>query len=109
MLNLSRVACYFQKHEPLPWSPYFDECLQILAEDGDTSSDPLLVNFVRLQLIVEQATRVQWHEGLFDSTGRVNSPSQAYFKALQVQLQDIKQALSPDLVANGKLKKPTLW
>lgn len=101
-LTSNSVSCYFQKLEPLPWTPYNDECLRILAESREHSGDLLLVQFVRLQLIVEKAAQAPRHDGLSDASSFISTPSQLYLKALQIELQNFKQALPLELSDNSK-------
>lgn len=99
----STMASSFQRLEPLRWTPYFDECLRMLAETRENSADKLLVQFVRLQLIVEKVAQAPWHDGPFDAFSSIETPSQFYMKALQSQLQDAKHAIPADLVDHNVL------
>lgn len=97
-----RVSTYFQRIDPLRWTPYLDDCLHVLADEKEYPTDILLVQFVRLQLIVEKVGQAPWHDGLGDNCYSARAPSQFYMKAVQAQLQDFKKSIPPELVQNGR-------
>ncbi len=73
----------------------------MLAENKEYPTDTLLVQLVKLQLIVERVDQGPWHEEHNDSTGSIRAPPTFYLKALQMELQDFKVKVPPDLQTNG--------
>ncbi|KAK9243068.1 hypothetical protein V1506DRAFT_494407 [Lipomyces tetrasporus] len=56
-LVTSIISSFLQKIDALHWTPYLDECLQMLDETKECLNDESLVQQVRLQLIAEKAAR----------------------------------------------------
>lgn len=102
-LNYLRISSYLQRIDALRWTPYLDECLQMLAEKQEYPADTFLVHQVKLQLIVEKVSQAPWHDGLVDSIDSMKVPPAFYLKALRAQLRDFKQNIPPELQQNGKL------
>lgn len=100
-LTWGRVASYFQRLESLRWTPYLEECLQVLTETMEYSSDALLVQLVRSQLIVERVGQAPWHDANLDATSSAKAPTQFYLKALLAQLQELKHRMPPQLLHNS--------
>ncbi len=73
----------------------------MLAENKEYSTDTLLVQLVKLQLIIERVDQGPWHEEQNDPTGSIRAPTTFYVKALQMELQDFKAKVPPDLQTNG--------
>ncbi|KAL3426836.1 zn 2cys6 transcription factor [Phlyctema vagabunda] len=94
----SVVANYFQRIDHMRWTPYLDECLNILEATEEFSTDKLLVSLVRMQLITNKASPTIWYEIFSDSGAQL--PPALYFKALQAQLNDLERSLPPDLKSN---------
>ena len=84
-----------------------DECLQTLIELQECPTDEILVQQVRLQLIVEKAAHVPWHERDIENIKPMTAPPAFYLKALQGQLQEVKSKLSPEAQQSGKLSFTT--
>ena len=88
----------------MKWTPYFDECLKLLAENGTESpADVLLVHIVRLQLVVEKIPQGSWHDGQVDIAGCFQAPVVFYVKALQTQISDVRRNIPAELQQNGEL------
>ena len=75
----------------------------MLAENQEVPTDEVLVQQVRLQLIVEKVAQAAWHDGEIENAGSIRTPPAFYLKALQLQLQEVKRQLPPELRQNGKL------
>lgn len=78
-----------------------DECIAVLAEKEEYSTDILLVYLAKLQLIFEKAGRGQWYEEQNDAIDSTRAPPIFYLKALQAQLQDFKAYIPPKIQRNG--------
>lgn len=79
-----------------------DECIAVLAENKEQPTDVLLIHLVKLQLLVEKVGQAPWYEGYGDATGSTVAPPTFYLKALQAQLQNLKEKIPPDIQRNGK-------
>jgi len=100
-LTLIRVANYYQRIDSLRWTPYLDDCLQMLAEQKEHSTDLFLAQLVRLQLIVERVTQAPWNDyGQAESTSSLRAPSNFCLKALQERLSDFKSRSPPEFLQN---------
>ena len=97
----ARMSSYFQRLDALRWTPYLDECIAVLGEKDEHPTDPLLVQMVKVQLVVEKAGQAPWHEERDDPNGSVRPPPIFYLKALQAQLQDFKTRIPPSIQGNG--------
>lgn len=87
-----------------------DECLQILNDTNDCSSDAILVLEVRIQLLLHKANQMGWSPG-GSTSENVDSPMipPAFFlKSVQSQLQQIKAGVSTELSQNGRFQIPNL-
>lgn len=92
---------YFQRVDPMRWTPYLDECLQVLSESEDCSTDCLLSHLIRLQLLAEKAVAVSSHEDFGVSRSPIHPPTSFYLKTLLAQLEGIKQGIPLALQQNG--------
>jgi len=95
-----RVSLYFAKIDALRWSPYMDECLQVIAESGNADDD-LLVHQVRLQLISERVMHASWNDGGIEHGESSKATPTFYLKALQNQLNQFKRSLPAHLQVNS--------
>lgn len=98
---LLRVSGYFSKIDPLRWTPYLEQCLNVMAE-SQVPGDTLLAQLVQLQLVDNKAAQIsglEWHCGTPYSA---KTPWPFYLKALQAQLKEIRNSIPSDLQDNGK-------
>jgi hypothetical protein len=86
----------------LRWTPYLDECLQSLYENGDCATDLFLVHLVRLQLLIEKALSLTSDDDLGMSRSPGQLPTEFYMKNLQAQLEAIKKDIPSELQQNGR-------
>ena len=100
-LTRARLSSYFQRLDAIRWTPYLDECIAVLAEKEEYPTDTLLIQFVKLQLIVEKVSHGPWHEEHDHDIGSSKTPPIFYLKALQAQLQELKATVPPRIQANG--------
>ncbi|KAK2015906.1 hypothetical protein LZ32DRAFT_112731 [Colletotrichum eremochloae] len=92
------IAGFLGKGDPLRWTPYMDECLQMLNDKPESPLDRSLAAIVKMQLIKDESTKLT--SRLDVSRERVDSskpPTAVYVKMLQAQLQHIYQDLPADL------------
>lgn len=53
-------SSFVRKGETLRWTAYCDECLLVLEEQKEFTSDDLFVQLVKLRLITEKAVDLPW-------------------------------------------------
>ena len=100
-LICARISSYFQRIDALQWTPYMDECLQVLEETKEHPTDILLVQQVKFQLLIEKVSHGPWQDVAMDSLDMKGLPA-LYLKALQTQLHDLKSNVPLELRENGK-------
>jgi len=72
-----------------------DDCVRILREEKETKLDLLLAFQAKCHVVVEQITHTPFEWGVGDEMTRSTA---AYFvKALQWQLQDIRQSVPAEM------------
>jgi hypothetical protein len=86
--------------DALRWSPYMDECLQVIAESGN-AEDELLAHQVQLQLITERVMHASWNDGGIEHGESLKVAPTFYLKALQNQLKQFKRSLPAHLQINS--------
>lgn len=92
MRYASRTASTFQRVEPLPWTPYLDDCLEKLGEAADCETDALLAHMVRLQVISNKALGV---------TAPTAIPYDVYVETFLSELDRLQKSLPDRLKTNG--------
>jgi len=101
-LLTSVYANYFQRIELMRWTRYLDECLRLLEEKKEYSTDELLVYLVRVQLICNKGGASTWNDMFGDVEMR--APADLYVRTLTSQLDELERSIPPDLKANGITK-----
>lgn len=96
------MSNYLQRLEPLSWSPYFDECLQILQETKECPNDELLVCLIRVQLISNKVSTISWNDTFPVGDGGKQFPREFYTHALRSQLEEVERSLPSVLKGNGE-------
>jgi hypothetical protein len=76
-----------------------EECLYVLETTKSYPTDSLLVYLVRLQLICNKASAINWNLG----EAEYKAPNDFYMKAFRSQLKQFKQSIPPELESNCKL------
>jgi hypothetical protein len=94
--RLFRCANFFQRGEPMNWTPYMEECLCILEETKKQPTDLLLVHLIRLQLICDQIAAVNCNPG----QRGIKAPHDFYIKTFQAQMEEFKHSIPPELQFN---------
>lgn len=88
------------------WTPYLGECLGILEESKDYSTDVLLAHLVRVQLICNKGTTSMWDDIFGDAANQV--PPNFYAKSLKSQLDDLERSIPAELKSNGMRISPLM-
>ncbi|KAF3491947.1 putative HC-toxin efflux carrier TOXA [Arthroderma uncinatum] len=94
------IASYFRRLEPLRWTPFLDESLQILLGYKECPSDLLLVNLVRLSLIAENSAESHWQSSPVYPIQGDGTLSEFFHRAIHARLDKFKKDLSPELQQN---------
>jgi hypothetical protein len=90
-----RVWTSLRQMEALRWTPYMDDCVRILREESEAELDFLLAFQAKCYVVVNQMihSHSEW-----TTDGEGPRPPAAYFiKALQLQLQGIRQSLPAEM------------
>ncbi|CAM1508658.1 Fc.00g055060.m01.CDS01 [Cosmosporella sp. VM-42] len=90
----SIVSGYFAQIDAMQWTPYMEECLDFLSQNGESLSDEIFVHQVRLQRIAVEVETVR---------NTTTAPPAFYINALQVKLDQAKSYISPQLLQDGAL------
>src|ERR1700761_5021779 len=101
LITLLRAANYFQRNEHMRWTPYLDECLQLLEERKDCSTDELLVCLLRVQLICNRVATVVWTDTFPVGDTRNKLPQDIYVQTFTSQLEEFKRTIPLELRSNG--------
>ncbi len=83
----------------MQWTPYLEECLDLLETSRDFPTDALLVYLVRVQLICNKATLQNLNAIIADSDSHL--PIDFYIKTLKSQLDQVERSIPPELKENG--------
>ncbi|KAG9229196.1 hypothetical protein BJ875DRAFT_475560 [Amylocarpus encephaloides] len=85
----SMASKFLQRLDTLKWTPYMDECLDVLIREKEVPADEIFVQQVKLQLIAERAVQVsagKKDSGFVDTS---KAPVAFYIKALQSQIEQV--------------------
>jgi len=93
----TRHIMFFQRGEPMHWTPYLDECLRVLSDTRQCETDQVLVFMVRAQLICNRAAAFSWEN---DAGSGTRAPKEFHLEALQSQLDELKSSVPADLQSN---------
>ncbi|RHZ61461.1 transcription factor domain-containing protein [Aspergillus thermomutatus] len=88
--------------DPMRWTAHMKECLEVLNERKETSNDAVLVQLVQIQLVVDKVIRRSWDESEITADGSdvPRLPTSFFIQAMQLQLQSIRNQISPELAEN---------
>jgi hypothetical protein len=103
LLIYDRVASYFQNIEPMRWSPYLEECLGELQKFNEYNTDASLIKYMRMQHMVERINSSPWFDGTDQCSGWKLYPPSLYIRAIQGELQALKNDLQTEFPQNCKL------
>ncbi|KAK2059580.1 hypothetical protein LY76DRAFT_511846 [Colletotrichum caudatum] len=98
-LITASIAAFLGKMDPLRWTPYMDECLEMLNDKPESPLDRSLVALVKMQLLKDESDKLSSRFDKMSRQGIDHSkpPPAVYVKMLQAQLQRIIQDLPTDL------------
>ena len=100
----SICANFFQRTEPMRWSHYLEECLQVLMDTKDRPSDELLAILVRIQIVANALQADGWNE-TYPLTSSSQRPPRSHMTHLhKMQLDDLKRTIPTHLRDNPMLR-----
>jgi len=97
---MKRSAGVFRRLNSAPWTPYLEECCQILGTPNSNRDDQCAVALVRIQLLAEKIGQSPWH-GRPDFVGHPAPPG-LYLDSLQDQVKKLGDELTSSLNENSK-------
>lgn len=100
----SVTANFFQRIEPMCWTPYLDECLHALKEHRDCPTDELLFYLVRVQLICDRVATVACTDTSPISYRGSRLSQDFYVHTFTAQLEELKRYIPPELKSNVTLQ-----
>ncbi|EXJ80523.1 hypothetical protein A1O1_08669 [Capronia coronata CBS 617.96] len=96
----STVSIFFAQTDAMRWTPYLDECLDVLSRSQEAPCDEMFAHQVRLQLFSQRARHAMWSAGDLELADAATMPPRLYLQALQWKLGELKSAFSPQLQHN---------
>jgi hypothetical protein len=84
----------------MPWTPYLEECLQLLESAREYSTDILLVYLTRAHIIGDQVAAAPWKNN-FSNTSSI--PPECYIRTLQTQLDQLNANIPLELRGDGEV------
>ncbi|OTB02653.1 hypothetical protein M426DRAFT_322418 [Hypoxylon sp. CI-4A] len=97
----SIISLAFQKIDPPRYTPYIDQCLKELEEEGEYETDSLLVHLVRIQHLSERIAQLHNKDGTEnDMNGITRAPVSAYCNIFQTEVEKFRDSLPPNLSSN---------
>ena len=96
---------FARRGESLRWTAYCDECVLVLEEEKEFTSDELLVQLVKLRLINEKVLNLPW-SGAPERDSDTRPSAILYLKSLQAQLRTFKSSSLTELIDDSKLFFP---
>ena len=84
----------------------------MMAERKEAPGDLLLAQFVRLQLIDNEAAQIPGLPRVCETASPMKAPWPFYMKALQAQLREVKNTIPPELQGNrmsNSCTAPLCW
>ena len=97
-------ANYFQRSEPMRWTPYLEECLKLLMQTAEHPTDELLSCLVRLQIIANGVQAEDWDNVYPHSELSQKLPRSQYIHHHKMQLDDLKRTIPAHLMINDILR-----
>ena len=88
------------KMEPIRWTSYMEECVEVLEQSPEFPSDKILSVLVRLQKIDDEAQGLLVRDAMSDTSG---TPTFMFRKGLKERLNTIRSSTRSEFFANGKL------
>lgn len=100
----SVCANFFQRNEPMRFTPYLEECLNLIADSNDQPTDKLLAALIRVQLIANSLQSEGWNQTYSLSSGGSQLPRSHYTQMHKMQLDDMKRTIPADIKDNSVLR-----
>ncbi|KAK9367092.1 hypothetical protein V1509DRAFT_194602 [Lipomyces kononenkoae] len=96
LLNSITVPSH-RKQDRLHWTPYLEECLQIMEEKLEYPTDERFVHQIRIQLIANKAVPYPIHNGNLASAENITM-SNLYIKGLKLEILEAKSKIPAHLI-----------
>ncbi|KAF5012752.1 hypothetical protein FDECE_1172 [Fusarium decemcellulare] len=87
----------YRKTEPMRWTSYMEECLNIMSQGTETPLDIVLATQVKCQIIIQQLDSPSSIPPTIDDISR--SPSSILATALMRQLDEIREGLPSSIIS----------
>ena len=100
MSDVSSVSSYFAQIDAMQWTPYMEECLEVLSQNRDCPYDEMFAHQVLLQRTAGE---------LENARGTTTVPSSFYVAALRLKMDEIKANISPQLQQDGEFSRPHMY
>lgn len=85
---LNRISSMFKRLDALRYTPYVEECCQVLADANEYQTDVYLVRLVRLQRIANIIAQTLPTDGT--ELHNLRAPIGMYIKSIQKDLESLK-------------------
>ncbi|KGO68317.1 hypothetical protein PITC_066750 [Penicillium italicum] len=82
------VSSYFAQIDAMQWTPYMEECLDVLSRSAESPYDEMFAHQVKLQRIAGEVESAR---------STTTSPPAFYLTALQLKVNEVKAQISPHL------------
>jgi hypothetical protein len=96
----SICANFFQRAEPMRWTPYLEDSLSLLLEEKEHASDEYLTLLIRIQIIANGLVADGWNESYPMAAGGHRPPRAHYTHLHKMQLDDLKRTIPSHLKDN---------
>lgn len=100
--DIIRFSSHLRGLEPLPYTPYVEECCQALVDAKQYPDDNYLVQLVRIQRVVNI---IRQH--VLDDQYKLRAPFGMHIASIQSELNSVKQSWGD--VRNRSMSAPILW
>ena len=84
----------------MQWTPYMEECLEVLSQNRECPYDEMFAHQVRLQRTAGE---------LENARGTLTVPSAFYLSALRLKVDELKANISPQLQQDGESSRPHIF
>jgi hypothetical protein len=101
--NLLSVGNFFQRSEPMRWTAYLEECLNLLQQTKEHPTDELLVYLIRVQLICNGIVADGWSDVYHITNTSQKLPRLHYMHLHKMQLDEVKRSMPDHLKINRML------
>ncbi|KAJ5947193.1 hypothetical protein N7466_000208 [Penicillium verhagenii] len=88
----SIVSSYFGQIDTMQWTPYMDECMDVLSEKNESVYDHMFIQQIKLQRVAVDIEEVK---------GTEKVPPAFYLAGLRHRMNNIKMQIPPQLLQDG--------